>query len=65
MTTKTKRVNKDSRNQINLTPHPTDGLRPHRLHPPSIRSGNIHSRITATEQAAAYRGIDAPEKEEV
>ncbi len=64
MTKKTRSVNRSSRLQINCTHNPSGGLQPHKLKPPSIRSGVIRSRITAAEQAAAYRGIEAPEQEE-
>ncbi len=63
---KKKSVDSSSRIQQNFTRHPNDGLQPHKLKPPTIQHGNIHSRITAAEQAAAHRGIDNnPEQEEV
>ncbi len=65
MTTKTKRVNRSSRNQINLTKHPADGVHPHRLHPPAVKTGVIRSTISANSLAEAHRGIDNPEQEEV
>lgn len=68
MTKTTKRVNRDSRLQINLTPHPSGGQQPRafRKKGSSFKTGNSHSRITAAEQAAAYRGIDNnPEQEDV
>lgn len=65
MTTKTKSVNRNSRLQINCGKHPTDGLQPKafRRKGSRFKSGVSHSKITAAEQAAAYRGIDAPEEE--
>jgi hypothetical protein len=49
-----------------MSRHPSDGLQPHgfRKKGSQFKVGNSHSTITANEQAEAYRGIDAPEKEE-